>query len=215
MKLYSYDHCPFCVRARMILGFHNIAFEHIILANDDEETPIRLIDKKMLPILVKADGSAMAESMDIVRFIDAQSEQALLKQAPRPQVQAWLENIGAYYNHLVMPRITRIGLAEFADDSAIAYFTRKKTEFIGDFAQNLADSALYIEKASADLAALDQLLVSREGMNGNIDEEDFYIFPILRSLSVVKNLSFPERVQGYMQNISEKTAIPLFFDRAV
>lgn len=215
MKLYSYDHCPFCVRARMIFGLHNIPFEHIILANDDETTPISLIGKKMLPILIKADGTAMGESLDIVRYIDAQAEYPLLKSPLRTEIQTWYEKVGSYYHRLTMPRTVKIGLEEFASDSAIDYFTQKKTSFIGDFAQNLANSEQYIQQIHTDLIALDRLLVSTDGMNGQIDEEDFWIFPVLRSLSMVKGIQFPERIMRYLQTMSDKTAVPLFLDRAI
>ena len=36
MKLYVYDHCPFCVRGRMIFGLKNLPVELVVLANDDE-----------------------------------------------------------------------------------------------------------------------------------------------------------------------------------
>lgn len=61
MKLYVYDHCPFCVKARMIFGIKNIPVEIITLLNDDETIPIQLIGKKMLPILQLEDGTAMGE----------------------------------------------------------------------------------------------------------------------------------------------------------
>ena len=63
MKLYIYDHCPFCVRARMIFGLRGVAVEEVILQNDDEETPIRMIGAKQVPILQKDDGSFMGESL--------------------------------------------------------------------------------------------------------------------------------------------------------
>ena len=53
MKLYIYDHCPFCVRARMIFGLRNVAVEEVVLANDDEATPIGMIGSKQVPILQK------------------------------------------------------------------------------------------------------------------------------------------------------------------
>ena len=73
MHLYVYDHCPFCVKARMIFGLHQQPIELSFLLNDDEETPQRLIGKKMLPILVKDDQSAMGESLDIVDYIESGS----------------------------------------------------------------------------------------------------------------------------------------------
>ncbi len=53
MKLYIYDHCPFCVKARMIFGLKNIPVELNVLQNDDEATPTRMIGQKMVPILQK------------------------------------------------------------------------------------------------------------------------------------------------------------------
>ncbi len=53
MKLYVYDHCPFCVRARMIFGLKNLPVELVVLANDDEATPIGLVGKKLYQFLSK------------------------------------------------------------------------------------------------------------------------------------------------------------------
>ena len=62
MKLYIYDHCPFCVRARMIFGLRGLPVEIEVFANDDEAGPTALIGEKVVPILVKPDGTAMAVS---------------------------------------------------------------------------------------------------------------------------------------------------------
>ena len=86
MKLYIYDHCPFCVRARMVFGLRGVAVEEVILQNDDEETPIRMIGAKQVPILQKDDGSFMGESLDIVRYIDEMAGKGRLKEEVRPQV---------------------------------------------------------------------------------------------------------------------------------
>ncbi|WP_230492940.1 glutathione S-transferase N-terminal domain-containing protein [Martelella alba] len=64
MKLYVYDHCPYCVRARMPFALKNIPFEPVFVPNDDEDTPIHMISRKMLPILEDTDG-CMGESLDI------------------------------------------------------------------------------------------------------------------------------------------------------
>ncbi len=86
MKLYIYDHCPFCVRARMVFGLRGVAVEEVILQNDDEETPIKMIGAKQVPILQKDDGSFMGESLDIVRYIDEMAGKGRLKEEVRPQV---------------------------------------------------------------------------------------------------------------------------------
>lgn len=53
MKLFIYDHCPFCVKARMIFGLQGQPVRLVTLLNDDEITPTTMIGKKMAPILQK------------------------------------------------------------------------------------------------------------------------------------------------------------------
>jgi glutaredoxin 2 len=67
MKLYIYEHCPFCARARMIFGLKGLPVDLQVIMEGDVETPIRLIGKKVVPILEKADGTFMSESLEIVR----------------------------------------------------------------------------------------------------------------------------------------------------
>ncbi|TCQ97970.1 glutathione S-transferase N-terminal domain-containing protein [Neorhizobium sp. JUb45] len=55
MKLYIYEHCPFCTRARLALGVKNIPYETVIVMEGDAETPTRLIGKKAVPILERPD----------------------------------------------------------------------------------------------------------------------------------------------------------------
>jgi len=86
MKLYIYDHCPFCVKARMIFGLKNKPVELVVMLNDDEETPKRLIGQKMAPILQKQDGSAMPESMEIVHYVDQQDGEPLIIGALNPAI---------------------------------------------------------------------------------------------------------------------------------
>ena len=50
--LYNYDHCPFCVRVRIALGFKNIKHNIVFMANDDVATPTAMVGKKIAPIMV-------------------------------------------------------------------------------------------------------------------------------------------------------------------
>lgn len=49
--LYVYDHCPFCVRVRLAFGLKNIKHEVRFLANDDVDTPTKLIGSFLLHYL--------------------------------------------------------------------------------------------------------------------------------------------------------------------
>ena len=168
MQLYIYDHCPFCVRARMIFGLKNLPVQLHVLANDDDATPIGLVGQKMVPILVKDDGSAMPESLDIVRYVDSQFAEPLLQDAIRPQIEAWLKAVGGLIGHLTTVRFTQMPLGEFSSQSAIDYFTTKKSATLGDFAENIAKTAEYLQELAPHLAALEDLLQSESALNGQL-----------------------------------------------
>ena len=213
MKLYIYDHCPFCVRARMAAGLFGADVEEVVLANDDEATPIGMIGAKQVPILQKEDGSFMGESLDIVRYLNREGR---LKNEIRPEIQAWLDKVGSYNNKLVQPRTVKIGLPEFATTEAVKYFTDKKEKNIGSFSANLNKTAQYLDRIHEDLNDLDGLMHEvSDGINGEIGMEDILIFPILRNLTVVRGIEWPQKVMGYLMTMSEKSGVPLYFDRAL
>lgn len=217
MKLYVYDHCPFCTRARMAAALRGVATELVYLPNDDEDTPIRLIGAKQLPILQKEDGSHMGESLDIVHYFYRQDSSAL-DEAVRPEIQAWVEAFGDWGYRLIMPRDVQLDLPEFAAESSVAYFKAKKEAFLeASFEQLLQETPRYLAQAQEALRALDGLMAPNAGYaNGtHLSMEDILVFPLLRNLSMVKGAAYPDNVAHYVRAMSQATKIPLFFDRAV
>ena len=217
MKLYVYDHCPFCTRARMAAALRGVATELVYLPNDDEDTPIRLIGAKQLPILQKEDGSHMGESLDIVRYFYRQDSSAL-DEAVRPEIQAWVDAFGDWGNRLIMPRDVQLGLPEFAAESSVAYFKAKKEAWLeASFEQLLQETPRYLAQAQEALRALDGLIAPNAGYaNGtHLSMEDILVFPLLRNLSMVKGAAYPDNVAHYVRAMSQAAKIRLFFDRAV
>lgn len=217
MKLYVYDHCPFCTRARMAAALRGVATELVYLPNDDEDTPIRLIGAKQLPILQKEDGSHMGESLDIVRYFYRQDSSAL-DEAVRPEIQAWVEAFADWGNRLIMPRDVQLDLPEFAVESSVAYFKAKKEAWLeASFEQLLQETPRYLAQAQEALRVLDDLIAPNAGYaNGtHLSMEDILVFPLLRNLSMVKGAAYPDNVAHYVRAMSQATKIPLFFDRAV
>lgn len=221
MKLYVYDHCPFCTRARMAAALRGVAAELVYLPNDDEDTPIRLIGAKQLPILQKEDGSHMGESLDIVRYLDRQSSlqsSEALDEAVRPEIQAWVDAFGDWGNRLIMPRDVQLDLPEFAAESSVAYFKGKKEAWLGaSFEQLLQETPRYLAQAQEALHALNDLIApNADYVNGtHLSMEDILVFPLLRNLSMVKGVAYPDNVAHYVRAMSQAAKIPLFFDRAV
>lgn len=213
MKLYYYDHCPYCVRARMAAGLFGADVEEVVLANDDEATPIGMIGAKQVPILQKEDGSFMGESLDVVRYLDREGR---LKDETRPEIQAWFDKVGGYNTKLVHPRVVKIGLPEFETPEAVKYFTDKKEKSIGSFAANLEKTGQYVQRLNEDLAELETLMTeSGAGLNGEIGMEDILVFPILRNLTVVRGVEWPQKIMDYLLRMSEASGVPLYFDRAL
>ena len=217
MKLYVYDHCPFCTRARMAAALRGVATELVYLPNDDEDTPIRLIGAKQLPILQKEDGSHMGESLDIVRYFYRQDSSAL-DEAVRPEIQAWVEAFADWGNRLIMPRDVQLDLPEFAVESSVAYFKGKKEAWLeASFEQLLQETPRYLAQAQEALRALDGLIAPNAGYANctHLSMEDILVFPLLRNLSMVKGAAYPDNVAHYVRAMSQAAKIPLFFDRAV
>ncbi|WP_424933902.1 glutaredoxin 2 [Amaricoccus macauensis] len=204
MKLYVYDHCPFCVRARMPFGLKDIPFELCFQANDDEETPISMIGAKMLPILEDADGF-MGESLDIVHKVDGLKGTRLFDGEPRQDLRDWLSQWNSTVNGLVIPRTPDPVFPEFRTASARAYFTRKKEADFGRFDDLIAETDRLTAEMETGLAELAPILPDPEGAS----IEDILLFPILRSLSIVPQLNLPAEVAAYRDRMSERTGIPL------
>lgn len=212
MKLFIYDHCPFCVKARMIFGLKNLPVRLVTLLNDDELTPINMIGKKMAPILQKDDGSYLPESMDIVHYIDTLDGKPVLTGKTNPAIEQWLQRVGDYSGQLLLPRFAQADFEEFATDSARQYFTDKKQAAIGNFADHLANSADLITQLEHDLQSLAELIVAPNAVNGKLSEDDIHLFPLLRSLSIVAGVTLPENVEAYRNQLSKSSDIPLLLD---
>ena len=201
----------------MAAALRGVATELVYLPNDDEDTPIRLIGAKQLPILQKEDGSHMGESLDIVRYFYRQDSSAL-DEAVRPEIQAWVEAFGDWGYRLIMPRDVQLGLPEFAAESSVAYFKAKKEAFLeASFEQLLQETPRYLAQAQEALRVLDGLIAPNAGYaNGtHLSMEDILVFPLLRNLSMVKGAAYPDNVAHYVRAMSQATKIPLFFDRSV
>lgn len=214
MKLYIYEHCPFCVKARMIFGLKNVPVELIVMSSDDEATPTKLVGKKIAPILQKADGSAMHESLDIVHFVDQHQDTPLLTGKSSSALADWLRHVNGYVSKLLLPRFADAPFAEFATPEARSAFRQKKEAQIGDFTELKSHAPGYIKKISDDLRQLDKLIVQPNAVNGELSEDDLHLFPLLRSLTLVSGIDWPSRVADYRDNMAKQTQINLLYSMA-
>ncbi len=212
MTLYSYDHCPYCVKARMIFGFKNIDFHLETLLNDDEKTPISMIGQKMLPILKKESGEFMPESLDIIAYVDGLKQFGEPIVGPtknNPFISKWLKDIRNYHYALAMPRWIHLGLKEFSTPSAQEYFTRKKELFTGPFSECLKRTPMLVNQAHEHLKILNDWMTASPYLWGeDLSLDDFHLFSSLRCLTTVENFQFPDKVNDYFLWISQNSKVP-------
>ncbi|MCA1178628.1 MULTISPECIES: glutaredoxin 2 [unclassified Pantoea] len=215
MKLYVYDHCPFCVRSRMIFGLKDVACEIIALPNDDEETPTRLIGKKMLPVLVTESNEAIGESLDIVKYIDENYGASVLTVTDDPAIEAWMEEATKVIYPLAIPRWASADFEEFRQDAARKYFVSKKEAVFGPFPRLLEQTETMVTEINAKLEILEVLLSQKEKETGHFSLTDIRLFPLLRSLSIVKDIKWPLMVDAWRKEMAVKSQVNLNDDIAI
>lgn len=209
MKLYIYEHCPFCTRARMIFGLKGLPVELEVIMEGDAETPTRLIGKKAVPILTKDDGSHMGESLDIVRYVDSLGT-PLLTAAQDPALDAWGKDAWSPALKLFIPRFTEGDFAELVTPQAREAYRLREEKAFGDLDALRAQTPALLEELNDKLNALDPLLRDRN----EVGYSDITLWPVLRSLSIVKGLQFPEAVRSYMDRLAVHSGVPLLFGQA-
>ncbi|KAE9531079.1 glutaredoxin 2 [Testudinibacter aquarius] len=215
MKLFIYQHCPFCVKAAMIFGLKNVAVEKVVLLEDDIATPTQMVGRKVVPILQKADGSFMPESMDIVRYIDQLDGKPHLSGTTNPEIAAWLDSVKNLVSALIIPRFAQAPFAEIATESARERYIARMTNWVGDLDQLLADTPLYLQQLQPHLETLATLIQSESAANGTMSEDDIHLFPTLRSLTIVKDLAWPEKVRAYVETMAQQSKVELLHTMAI
>ncbi|WP_031522984.1 glutaredoxin 2 [Siccibacter colletis] len=210
MKLHIYEHCPFCVRGQMIFGLKNIPFEKVIIMEGDAETPTRMVGRKMVPILEKDDGSFMGESMDIVKYVDGLSGERITDAPVDPQIEAWTKAATGPLFKLAIPRFTQGEFPELATPDARAAYLAREEKAFGSMKTLMASTPELLDEMNQKLRELEPLVADRE----QIDTSDFILFPLLRSLSIVKGIEFGPSVTGYTVNMAVQSKVSLLSDQA-
>jgi len=230
--LYVYDHCPFCVRARLALGLKGVEYECRFMANDDVDLPTALVGKKIAPIWDAGDGSApYAESLDIVRNIDADAKNGptgmFKEMSDRTDLKAWQKSVQTPLRLLQRPRYVKSYLPEFATKASKSAFVKnhqlpphekpdwKSDKFTMDQRWALynddGNDAALIAEVNQKLKDLEPLICCKDCCTeGGLSLDDIDLFSRLRSLTIVKGLVFPPKVRAYLDNFADKGDCQLY-----
>ena len=203
MRLYMFEHCSLCFRVRMIAGLKRLHLQETIVLDDDSDTMIRLVGKRVIPILVKDDSKVMLESMDMVKYMD-QIGEPVLTGPERNEVGAWANRVVEKTAPLTMPRYPLLGLAEFETVAALDHYTLRKREAFGDLVELRAKTRHYINRLMPDLEELDRLIESPLAVNGTPSVDDIRVLPLLRSAAIVRGLRFPLKVRNYFESMMDR-----------
>ncbi|MFZ4712821.1 MAG: glutaredoxin 2 [Bacteriovoracaceae bacterium] len=202
--LYHYSHCPFCVRVRLAFGLLNINYNTRLVAYNDEETPTKLIGKKMLPVVTDDNGKAMPESLDIINHYDISNvlnTNAIKSSKEFAEFEEFLGKVNNLVHSLCMPHWAYT--KEF-DAESRAYFQEKKEAKRGPF-KNLV---LNREKFENDLKPLLTELeykLTPYFKNSEISIYDVMISASLWGLYVLPEFRFSPNIHAYLQNIKKRS----------
>ncbi|RQW64747.1 glutaredoxin 2 [Vibrio viridaestus] len=216
MKLFVFEHCPFCIKAMMTANFKKLDVEFEYIQNHDVDARIEKVGANMVPIVQKPDGSYMAESLDIVKYFDEfNGEPTLLPGQKQAEISAWNQSVAGVEGPLVHPRWMHITLPEFGSAEAKAWFTKNKSAMISmSFEDAIAKTDIFLPKMNQALESIDFLTLPSE--NGNqLSYDDVNFYPTLRNLTVIKGIKFPPRVKQYVDEVTALTQIPVYYDVAV
>ena len=203
MKLYMFEHCSLCFRVRMIAALKHMHLQETVVLDDDTDTMVGLVGKRVIPILLKDDGRPMLESMDMVRYIEGLGPPVLVG-PERPEIGQWADHVVAKSAPLTMPRYPLLGLPEFATAAALDHYIMRKRKTYGDFAELRSHTRQQIDELMPKLEELEALIESPQAVNGTLSMDDIRVLPLLRSVAVVKGLPFPRRVRNYFESMMNR-----------
>jgi glutaredoxin 2 len=204
MRLYLFEHCSICFRVRMAAALKRLHLQETVVLEDDSETMIKVVGKRVVPILVKHDGTPMLESMDMVAYIDSLGDPVLVG-PERRELSAWASATADRTAPLTWPRYPLLGLPEFGTISAHDHYVVRKRKSLGDLVELRARTREFVDALMPDLEQLDRLIESPAAVNGKLSLDDIRVLPLLRSAAVVKGLRFPQKVRDYFETMMSRT----------
>jgi glutaredoxin 2 len=203
-----FEHCSLCFRVRMTASLKRLHLQETVVLDDDSDTMIELVGKRVIPILVKDCGQPMLESMDMVTYVDGIGER-ILTGPERSEVGAWADKVVSKTGPLTMPRYPLLGLPEFGTIAALDHYNLRKRKAFGDFVELRANTRHHINELMPDLEELDRLIESPLAINGNLSLDDIRVLPLIRSVAIVKGLRFPHKVREYFEAMMSRIGYQL------
>lgn len=181
----------------------------------------------------------MPESMDIIKLIDGDSRfgptEVILPATGREDIKAWQKSVQNLLRGLQRPRYVATGLLpEFQQlDGRHAFIKNHQMpgwdkaewkqgdmpmeEKLQIYADALAkDPAADIEELNRKLVELNDVIYSEYYCSeGGLSYDDIDLFARLRSITIIKDVTWPAKLRSYMDNMSALSDVPLYDEMAL
>ena len=215
MKLYVYDHCPYCNRVRFLAGLKHIALDVVHLSYADNETTVALVGKRAVPVLQRDDGRLMLESMDIARYLDTLTGTPWLAQAGNPAVDDWLRKVNLPLQTLTYPLWLQSDSPEFSTADAKREWVARKSPLIGGFEHGAEDIQRNMLAVNQLLQEAERLLDGRLDADQDINVDELRMFTVLRNLSLAAGLQWPAALRSWLVRRSVQSGLALYAGQAM
>jgi glutaredoxin 2 len=169
-------------------------FKSIVLAYDDEITPVKLTGSKMLPI-ISFEGKIMNESLDIIKLID--KNHVLSVKNPNPELDDYLNRLSKPLFSLLMPYW--VFTAEFTDSSR-DYFVQKKSVKRGSFEKLFKNRFVLKSEVNILLSEIEKDL-SPFYQSTSFSTHDIILASHLWGLFIIPEFIFSSKMYNYLMEI--------------
>lgn len=222
VKLHIYDHCPYCTRVELVLGWRGLRYDRAVYGYADVEGPTALTGKKVLPVLEWTDllgeQRRMRESVDIIRAVDSMDgpDNCIMSpKAGRKDLNSWQNRLRKVMHRLTRPRLLRMPIADFATPEDVQYQKSKYIERGFDYEKSLASTAELLPRVEALLAEFETLMHGSASLNGKSwSWDDLHTLPSLRVLTCVADLQWPAKTLRYVEEAHARAGVSLYFEHA-
>lgn len=227
LKLHMYDHCMFCSRTRLVLGWLKVPYTNQVygygqgadpaknkgFGYDPEGGPKLLTGKKSLPVLT-GDGvpapagmKGLPESLEICSYLTSidWGDRRIAIATGRSDVSSWFEKCRSVGSQLHRPRIIKVPLPDFSDPRDIEYSKYSHTKSGFSYEDSLAATPRLLEEISSIMNELEPMLrgVTEEGTpclnQWGFSMDDVTVLAYMRNLTCVKGIRYPHKVLQYIE----------------
>lgn len=205
LTLHVYDHCPYCIRVELFLGWNGVKYNRVVYGYGDMEGPKALIGKKQLPILT-GDGApypsgmrGMPESLDMINWLSKDFNLPVRPATGRKDYAEWQKKAKNTIAGLMRPRLLKMPFRDFQTKEDVDYATAKWAKKGFNVEQSWSATPQLLAQMEALLKELEPLIKGNGSLNPEgLGMDDIFLLPDLRRLTVVRDLKWPPKVRNYV-----------------